>query len=212
MYTKCGGTASKRRYLQTIIAADNIFHPVYHFCRAKNLKLRAKCLQGSKPIANHVLLAFPLSWLSCKDTLWRKTPLSIKEIVLGKAEGACLCVDLNLISFSPPAHRKEIWLNMKKAYSERSFLLQREFRGIVPLNTHGSGLYVLNLRYSLLLASTTPVIFKRLHLKCNLIICQIATKTFPSAAQGWEGGGGAVGNLGGETKEGGLKKLISIWA
>lgn len=25
----------------------------------------------------------------------------------------------------------------------------------------------------------TPVIFKRLHLKCNLIICQIATKTFP---------------------------------
>lgn len=25
----------------------------------------------------------------------------------------------------------------------------------------------------------TPVIFKRLHLKCNLIICQIATKSLP---------------------------------
>lgn len=68
---------------------------------------------------------------------------------------------------------------MKKAYSERSLLLQRESGGIVPLNTHGSSLYELNLRYSLFLASTTPVIFKRLHLKCNLIICQIATKTFP---------------------------------
>lgn len=68
---------------------------------------------------------------------------------------------------------------MKKAYSECSLLLQREFGGIVPLNTHGGSLYELNLRYSLFLASTTPVIFKRLHLKCNLIICQIATKTFP---------------------------------
>lgn len=105
MYTKCGGTASKRRFLQTSIAVDSIFHPVYHFCRAKNLKLRTKCLQGSKPIANHVLLAFPLSWLSCKDTLWSKTPLSIKEIVLGKAEGARVCADRNLISFSTPPQK-----------------------------------------------------------------------------------------------------------
>lgn len=39
--------------------------------------------------------------------------------------------------------------------------------------------------YSVLICATvssceqTPVIFKRLHLKCNLIICQIATKSFP---------------------------------
>lgn len=45
--------------------------------------------------------------------------------------------------------------------------------------------------YSILICATvssweqTPVIFKRLHLKCNLIICQIATKSFPSAALGW---------------------------
>lgn len=93
MYTKCGGTASKRRiFLQTNIAADNIFHPVYHFCQAKNLKLRTKCLQGTEPITNHVLLAFRLSWLNRKDTLWGKTPLGIKEIILRKAERASLCV------------------------------------------------------------------------------------------------------------------------
>lgn len=39
--------------------------------------------------------------------------------------------------------------------------------------------------YSSLICATvssceqTLVIFKRLHLKCNLIICQIATKSFP---------------------------------
>lgn len=84
-----------------------------------------------------------------------------------------------------------------------------EFGGTVLLNIHGSSLYELNLRYSLFLACTTPVIFKRLHLKCNLIICQIATKTFPLQLGGCEGWEGLVGNVGGKVG-GGLKKLISI--
>lgn len=98
---------------------------------------------------------------------------------------------------------------MKKAYSERCLLLQPESGGIVPLNTHGSSLYELHLRYRLFLASTAPVIFKRLHLKCNLIICQIATKTFPlqlGDAREEEG----LRVTWGKRRGGGLKKLISI--
>lgn len=49
---------------------------------------------------------------------------------------------------------------------------------IVPLYTYSSA-YSSLIRATVSSCEQTPVIFKRLHLKCNLIICQIATKSLP---------------------------------